>query len=285
MLGSFINSRERSVALLQTSMLVDTHIHLYLDEFEEDFRAVLRRATDADVRIMIMPAIDVASVEKAVDLCGQYDGLYAMAALHPSEIKDCSGKDFNRVVELCSHPAVVAVGETGLDYYWDQSFNDKQQDYLRRHIQLAEECDLPLVFHNREASEDLVAVVREAKAGSAHPERIRGVFHCFSGPASLADEILSLGFHVGIGGTLTFKNGGVPGAIVDIPLSSIVLETDAPFLSPVPFRGKRNEPAHVRLIAEKLAELRGLSFEEISQQTSANALRLFDLDPAKVLTL
>lgn len=266
-------------------MLIDSHTHIYLEDFNDDFDAILERAVEADVRIMIMPAIDVSSIEKAISLCEKYDGLYAMAALHPSEIKDCTTSDFDRVIELCSHPSVVAVGETGLDYYWDQSFNDKQKDYLRRHIHLAEAVDLPLVFHNRDASQDLVEIVRSEKQNSSHPDRIRGVFHCFSGPASLADDILSLGFYAGLGGTLTFKNGGVPETITDIPLSSIVLETDAPYLSPAPFRGKRNEPARVRLVAEKLAELRGLSVDEIGKQTTENALRLFHLDPARLLSV
>ena len=208
-----------------------------------------------------------------------------MAALHPSEIKNCTDQDFDRVVEFCSHSAIVAVGETGLDYYWDKSFNEKQKDYLRRHIRLAQEVNLPLVFHNREASDDLVKIVQDEKRLSSHPDKIRGVFHCFSGPASLADEILLLGFHVGLGGTLTFKNGGVPETITNIPLSSIVLETDAPYLTPAPFRGKRNEPAHIRLVAEKLADLRGLTLEEVSAQTSENAIRLFDLDPDRELNL
>jgi len=265
-------------------MLIDSHTHIYLEPFRADFDAVLERAVAADVRIMLMPAIDVPSIEDSIELCEKYEGLYAMAALHPSQIKNCTTEDFDRVAEFCSHSSVVAVGETGLDYYWDKSFNEKQKEYLRRHIQLAEAVDLPLVFHNREASHDLVQIVRNEKEQSNNPDKIRGVFHCFSGPESLADDILSLGFHVGLGGTLTFKNGGVPETILNIPMSSIVLEADAPYLTPAPFRGKRNEPARIQLVAEKLAELRGLSPEDVGRITSENAIRLFRLDPDRLLS-
>ena len=158
-------------------------------------------------------------------------------------------------------------------------FNDKQKAFLRQHLAIAEEADLPIVFHNRDASEDLVSEVRAYRESSQRPERVRGIFHCFGGPASLGTEIMDLGFHVGLGGTLTFKNGGVPDAIEHIPLARIVLETDAPFLTPAPFRGKRNEPARIALVAEKLAELRELPVREVHDRTTSNALSLFGIDP------
>jgi TatD DNase family protein len=258
-------------------MLIDTHTHTYLDRFDEDRDEVMERAREAGVTIQLLPAIDIPSIRAALDLADRFQGVYVMAALHPSETKDATEQDFEEIERLARDSRVVAIGETGLDYYWDRSFDARQQEFLRRHIRLAEECDLPLVFHNRESSDDLVAIVKEEQARSHRPERIRGVFHCFGGTTGFAREVMDLGFHVGLGGTLTFKNGGVPDAIVDIPLDRVVLETDAPFLAPAPFRGKRNEPAHVRLVAEKLAQLRGLTLEEVAEATSRNARRLFRL--------
>jgi TatD DNase family protein len=164
-----------------------------------------------------------------------------------------------------------------LDYYWDRTFDEKQQDFLRRHIRLAAKVDKPLVFHDREASTDLIQIVREEKEASSTPDKIRGVFHCFGGPESVSKAVLDLGFHVGLGGTLTFKNGGVPDAVSSVPMDRIVLETDAPFLAPAPNRGKRNEPSWVKLVAEKLAEVRGLSIQEVEAVTTENALRVFGL--------
>lgn len=234
-----------------------------------------------------MPAIDVASAHAALAVCEQHAGpgvaLHAMAALHPSETRGATEEDFAAIAALCDDPRVVAVGESGLDYYWDRSFIARQHDALRRHAQLAVEKDLPLVLHLRDqqgserCARDLMAILKEERA--AHPDgaRLRGVFHCFGGPDWLAAEALDLGFYLGIGGTLTYKNGGVAEAIADVPLEKIVLETDAPYLAPVPYRGQRNEPAYVRLVAEKLAALRGLDVREVEATTTRNAVRLFDL--------
>lgn len=259
-------------------MLVDSHAHIYLDRFDADREDVIARAREAGVEVIIMPAIDVPSIEAAIALCETHGGLYAMAALHPSETKTATDDDFKRVVELCDHPAIVAVGESGLDYYWDRSFDAKQQEYFRRHIRLAVEKDLPLILHNREAGSDLVRILREERDALQSGPRLRGIFHCFGGPADLAREAADLGFLLGIGGTLTFKNSGVAEVVRDVPMDQIVVETDAPFLAPVPFRGKRNEPAYVRLVAEKLAEVKEISVEEVERITTQNAVQLFQLD-------
>ncbi len=263
--------------------LIDTHAHVYLDRFTADLDAVVERARAAGVDAVVLPAIDVPSIHAALDLCDRYPGyFFAMAALHPSEVKDATDADFEQVRALCTRPEVVAVGESGLDYYWDRSFNAKQHDYLRRHARLAVEADLPLVLHNRDekgseaSSRDMVEILRGVQAEPGG-ERLRGVFHCFGGPAWLAEAALDLGFHVGLGGTLTFKNGGVPDAIEAVPLERIVLETDAPYLAPAPHRGKRNEPAYVRLVAERLAEVKGVPLAEVEAITTANAQALFGL--------
>jgi TatD DNase family protein len=257
--------------------LVDTHAHLYLDRFDEDREDVIRRAADAGVTDIVLPAIDVPSIHAALALAARHRGIHVMAALHPSETKDATDADWLEVETLSREPAVVAIGETGLDYHWDRSFDERQREFLRRHIALAEERDLPLVFHDRKASEDLVRIAGEAREASSRPERLRGVFHCFGGPAELAVRVLGLGFHVGLGGTLTFRNSGVADAVREVPLGRIVLETDAPFLAPAPNRGRRNEPAWVRLVADRLAEVRAEPVEHVAAVTTANARRLFGL--------
>jgi TatD DNase family protein len=261
-------------------MLIDTHAHIYLDAFKADLPAVLDQAREAGVTTIILPTTDLPSIEKAVALCEAHEGLYAMAALHPSDTKEATDEDFERVVDWCSHPCIVAVGESGLDYYWDRSFDAKQQDFYRRHIRLAAEKDLPLILHNRQASEDLVAILRDEKSRLPAGQQLRGIFHCFGGPAELAEQAAALGFMVGIGGTLTFKNSGVAEAMQDVPMEQIVLETDAPYLAPVPYRyrGKRNEPSYVRYVAEKLAEVKDIPVEEVARITTENAVRMFRIE-------
>lgn len=262
-------------------MLIDTHAHLYLPRFDADRDDVVARARAAGVTRVVLPAIDVPSVHRALDLCDRYDGFFAMAAIHPSEVKDATDDDLAAVAALCDDPRVVAVGETGLDYYWDRSFDAKQHDYLRRHARLAVEKDLPLILHTRDRKDgsevcaDVLAILREVKAAAPHPERLRGIFHCYGGTPGVPEAARELGFLLGLGGTLTFKNGGVAEAVRDVPMEQLVLETDAPYLAPVPHRGKRNEPAYVRLVAEHLAAVKGLPFEEVARVTSENAVRLF----------
>lgn len=265
-------------------MLVDTHCHLYHDRLDGDLDDVIRRAREAGVTTILQPAIDITSIHQALGLCERYEGLYAMAGLHPTETKDATEADLGEIEALCDNAHVVAVGESGLDYYWDQSYIPKQRDVLRFHARLAIEKDLPLVLHNRDkqnrmnSSDDLVRILSEEQAAAPDGKRLFGVFHCFGGSPEFAQAVMDLGFHIGIGGTLTFKNGGVPDAIGEVPLDRMILETDAPFLAPVPHRSKRNEPAYARLVAEKLAEVRGTTFGEIAWTTTANARVLFNLD-------
>ena len=258
-------------------MLIDTHAHIYLEQFQDDLDEVISRAREAGIEKIVMPAIDVNSIRRGLDLCDRYEGLSMMAALHPSETRDATEEDFEEVVRLSEDERVVAIGETGLDYYWDRSFDARQHDLLRRHIRLAAERDLPLVFHNRESFNDLIRIVEEEKEASLKPERIRGIFHCFTGSPEEADRVSRSGFLLGIGGVLTFKNSSLSESVRDIPLDRIVLETDAPYLAPVPHRGKRNEPAYVRLVAEKMSEVKDSTVEEVARITSENARAIFGL--------
>lgn len=259
-------------------MLIDTHAHLYLDRFAEDRAAVLRRARDAGVDTIVLPAIDVPSIRQAVDLCEEYDGLYAMAGLHPSETDEATEADFEAVKEWCSHPSVVAVGESGLDHYWDRSFDDEQEAFFRRHIRLAMEVDLPLVIHNREATEDILAILEEEHVRADAPERMRGILHCYVDPPEVAERAWNLGFFVGVGGIMTFSNSEVGQYVEDVPLEHIVIETDSPYLAPEPHRGDRNEPAYVRHVAERLAEVKSLPVARVAEVTTRNARAIYELE-------
>jgi TatD DNase family protein len=261
-------------------MLIDTHAHLYLDRFDDDRDAVLQRATDAGVATIVLPAIDVPSIRQAVELADAHDSLYAMTALHPSETETATDADFEAVRQWCDHPQVVAVGESGLDYYWDRSFDAKQQAFFRRHIRLAIDADLPLVVHNREATDDVLRLLQEERDASDHPERLRGILHCFVDPPDVAERAAQLGFLVGIGGIFTFRNSDVAAHVRDIPMEQIVVETDSPYLAPEPNRGARNEPAYVRHVANKLARVKGLPIEDVERITTANARRIYGLKSA-----
>ncbi len=271
-------------------MLVDTHVHLYLDAFDADRDAVVARARAAGVGPLLQPAVDVASVDAALALCDRYEDVYAMAALHPTYVAEAAPDALGAIEAALSDPRVLALGESGLDYYWSRDHEEDQRSSLRAHARLAIEHDLPLVLHNRDqkgsddASRDLIEILRSVRADHPEGERLRGVFHCFGGPGWLVTDVLDLGFYVGLGGTLTFKNGGVPEVIGDVPIERIVLETDGPYLAPALHRGTRNEPAYVALVAQRLAELRGLTVEAISEQTTATAQTLFRIPMPSTMT-
>jgi TatD DNase family protein len=259
-------------------MLIDTHAHLYLDQFDEDRDAVLSRARDARVETIVMPAIGVPSIQQAVDLCEDNDGLYAMTGLHPSETDEATDEDFEAVKEWCDHPSIVAVGESGLDYYWDRSFDDRQQAFFRRHIRLAIEADLPLVIHNREATDDILTILEEEHERTDAPERMRGILHCYVDPPEVAERAWDLGFYVGVGGIMTFSNSEVDDYVADLPLDHIVVETDSPYLAPEPNRGDRNEPAYVRHVADALARIKDVPIQEVEKVTTRNARDIYGLE-------
>ena len=192
-------------------MLIDTHAHIYLEQFDDDREAILDRAREAGGEAIVQPAIDVPSIRQAVDLCEAHDGLYAMAALHPSETDEATDDDFEAVKEWCGNEHVVAVGESGLDYYWDRSFDDRQQAFFRRHIRLAVEVDLPLVIHNREATEDILTILEEERAAADEPEKMRGILHCYVDPPEVAQRAWDLGFYVGAASGRSERTGVRPG--------------------------------------------------------------------------
>lgn len=254
--------------------LIDTHLHLDFDAFDADRDQVIERAVAAGVIRMITIGINRETSRRAVALAEQHGAVYAAVGVHPNDAGEWDESAKAELRELAAHPKVVAIGEIGLDYYWDRVPRDRQQTVFRAQLDLAAELGLPVIIHDREAHADVLRVVREWVADSA-PER-RGVFHCFSGDEEMARQALDLGFFIGVDGPVTFKNARRLQALVAVlPLDRLLVETDAPFLAPHPYRGKRNEPAYVRLVAEKVAELHGLPLAEVARATTQNASRLF----------
>ncbi|KGR88683.1 MULTISPECIES: TatD family hydrolase [Lysinibacillus] len=255
-------------------MFIDTHVHLNADQYEEDLQEVIDRALEAKVERMVVIGFDRKTIERTMQLIEQYDFVYGVIGWHPVDAIDCTQQDLEWIEELASHPKIVGIGETGLDYYWDKSPKDVQQELFRKQIQLAQKINLPIIIHNRDATGDVVQILREENAAS-----VGGVMHCFSGSVETARECIGMNFMISLGGPVTFKNARLPKEVAtEIALEHLMIETDAPYLAPHPHRGKRNEPAFVPLVAEEIARLKGLTIEEIAQATTANAKKFFGID-------
>ncbi len=252
-------------------MLIDTHAHLYLKQFSEDRNEMMQRAFDQGVERVYLPNIDSRTTESMLSLEAAYpDHCFAMMGLHPCSVKENYKEELGHVREWLWKRDFCAVGEIGIDLYWDKQFYKQQVEAFQQQMEWAKTLDKPIVIHCRESMDITIDLVRQAKT-----KHLRGIFHCFGGSIEQAKAIIDLGFFLGIGGVLTYKKAGLDQVLPHLPLDSIVLETDSPYLSPVPFRGKRNESAYIHQIATKLASLYSVSFEEISQKTSANALAVF----------
>lgn len=252
--------------------LIDTHTHLFAEEFDEDRELALIRATEAGVLRLFMPNIDDTSVEAMLALCNAHDCCYPMIGFHPTSV-DAGWKQRLAVVErwLRSEQKFYGIGEVGMDLYWDKTYRHEQMQVLDEQIQWALEYDLPLIVHCREAYPELLEVLKPY-AGTS----LTGIFHSFTGTAEEAVRLLAYeGFMLGINGVVTFKKSTLPDALKEIPLHRLVLETDSPYLAPVPYRGKRNESAYLVKVAEKLSELYGLPVAEIGRITSENAMKVF----------
>ena len=253
------------------TQLIDTHCHLYLPEFSDDLDQVIQRASGKAVVKFYLPAIHSEYTNMLFSLETRYPGqCRAMMGLHPCYVKEDVEKELEAVAALLQSRAFAAIGEIGLDYYWDLSFKAQQIEAFTRQLQWGLDYRLPVVIHSRESVQDCIDGVRPFAS-----KGLTGIFHCFSGTAEQASEIIGMGFYLGIGGVLTYKNSGLAGAIDKVPMDRIVLETDAPYLAPAPYRGKRNEPAYLFEVAQKLAEVKGKSLEEIAAITSANAMKIF----------
>lgn len=254
-------------------MFIDTHVHLNADQYTEDLQQVIDRALEAKVEKMVVVGFDKITIERAMELADSYEFIYVVIGWHPVDAIDCTEEDLQWIEELASHPKVVAIGETGLDYYWDKSPKEVQQQLFRKQIRLAQKLNLPIVIHNREATGDVVKILREENAAT-----VGGVMHCFSGSVETARECIAMNFMISLGGPVTFKNAKTPKEVAkEIPLEYLLIETDAPYLAPHPYRGKRNEPSYVPLVAEEIARLKGITVEEVAKATTENATKFFKL--------
>lgn len=253
--------------------LVDTHTHIYDHQFDLDRTAAMQRALEAGVGMMLLPNVDVSTIAPMLDLHEEYpDCTQVMMGLQPEEVKEDYKTVLDRMEKELSRGFYIGVGEVGLDFYWDSTYEQQQLDAFETQLDWAKQLGLPLSIHCRNAFEKMARILEKKQDGG-----LRGVMHCFTGTEEEATVYLELGFHLGLGGVTTYKNCGVKDYLPNLPLERIVLETDAPYLSPVPYRGKRNEPAFLIATAQKIADLLGITFEEVANATSSNALSLFHI--------
>ena len=249
--------------------LIDTHAHL---DMYENWAEIFQKAQDNNVKKVIIPSVETQYFRKIIDIANSNDDLYCMLGIFPTEAKTWSDDLIDKMEELSFDKKVVAIGEVGLDYYWDKTFVDKQQDIFIKQIELANKLNLPIVVHDRDAHKDCFDVLKSVNNGS------KVLFHCFSGSPEFALECVKEGWYIALGGVVTFKNAVKPKEVAQVvPLSHLVLETDSPYLTPVPYRGKENQPAYVKYVAEEIAKLREISVEEVIETTTRNAEMFFDI--------
>ena len=252
-------------------MFIDTHAHYDDSAFDEDRDELLRSMPSNDVDKIIVPGCDIPSSRAALELAVEYDHVFAACGIHPENLPDDAEAALKELEMLIEHPKCVAVGEIGLDYYWDKGRKEEQRSVFSRQLFIAEQAGLPVIIHDREAHADTLGLT------SAYPG-LKGVFHCYSGSAEMASELLKRGWYLGFDGPVTYKNAKKTVEVLEIcPLDRILIETDSPYLSPVPMRGRRNDSSNLCYIAEKIAEIKGLSVEETARITSENAIELFGL--------
>lgn len=254
-------------------MLFDTHAHYYDSQFDEDRRESLERAFDSGVKYILSASSDVASSVENISLTQEYENLYAAVGIHPHNIMDINNNIISAIADFASYPKVAAVGEIGLDYFYDNAPREAQKLGFAKQIYLAINLNLPVIIHDRDAHEDTLNIVKAENA-----KKVGGVFHCFSGSVEMAKEVLNNNFYISIGGPVTYKNASRLLEVVKyVPEDRLLLETDCPYLPPEPLRGKRNESSNIKLVAERVARIKGKSFEYISEITTANAMRLFNI--------
>ncbi|MDM8519170.1 TatD family hydrolase [Anaerolineales bacterium HSG6] len=264
-------------------MLIDSHCHLNFDQFADDRTEVLERAKTDGITALINPSVDLADSRRVVTLAEALPNVYAAIGIHPNSADSFNEETLTELRTLAEHEKVVSIGEIGLDYYWDKVTPPVQHHAFEQQLTLANELNLPVIIHQREAPADTMAVLRAWVADTKNsadgkPNHPGLVLHSFSGDVSMAEEALELGFYIGISGPVTFKNARhLPDVVAAVPVDRLMVETDAPFLSPHPFRGKRNEPARVKLVAEKIAIIKGMPFDELSQKLTQNTIKFFNL--------
>jgi len=253
-------------------MFIDTHAHLYLDQFNEDLVEIMDRVIQANIHQVLLPNIDEQTMDDVLKLTSQYPKVCKpMVGLHPCSVKKEWLEEVKALKRYLTDERIIAIGEIGIDLYWDQSLQQEQEEAFRYQIAIALEHDLPIVIHSRSAMDRTIALVRESQNGS-----LRGVFHCFDQSLDHAQQIMELGFYMGIGGVITYKrNNQLREAVAEIPLDYLILETDAPYLPPVPYRGKRNESSYIPIIAQQIADVKQVGIDLIASATTRNAQILF----------
>lgn len=251
----------------------DTHTHLYLDAFNDDRNEVVQRAVDSSVTRMLLPNIDSHSVEGMLELCDTFpEHCFPMIGLHPTSVKDNYEEELEKVMEWTAKRKFIAVGEIGIDLYWDKTHRKEQERAFRFQTELAISLGLPVVIHSRDSFDEITDILEDYKN-----KGLQGVFHCFTGGIKQAEKAIAMGFLLGIGGVITFKNSGLDRVVERIDTKHLLLETDSPFLAPVPFRGKRNESTYINIIAKTISDIKKTSKAEIAKITNENAVRLFNL--------
>lgn len=259
--------------IYENMQLIDSHTHLYLPEFDDDREAVISRALDKDVAKMLLPNINMESLEQVIKMSDDYPGIcYPMTGIHPTSIREDYMQQLKAVTDNIKKHNFIAIGEIGIDLYWDKSFIKEQETAFREQLRIAKKEKLPVVIHSRESIEEIINILDDEGT-----DGLEGVFHSFTGNIEQAREVIKRGFFIGVGGIVTFKNSGLDKIIESLELENIILETDSPYLAPVPMRGKRNESSYLLHIAEKLAEIKKLPLKEIAKVTTANSINLFKL--------
>lgn len=253
--------------------LIETHAHLYVEEFKKDLHDVIRNATENGISHFLMPNLDSDSIDPMLEIAEVYpDSCIPMMGLHPCYVKKDVEKQLYLVEDWLNKRKFCAVGEIGLDFYWDTTFKTHQEEAFKIQIELSIKHNLPIVIHSREATQEVIDILK-----SINNDKLKGVFHCYSGTLDQAQTLIEMGFYLGIGGVLTFKKAGLDLLVKELGAKKLVLETDSPYLAPVPHRGKRNEPLYLQLVAQKMSEILEIGKSEIAQITSENAKKLFSL--------
>ena len=252
-------------------MFFESHAHLYFEHYDEDRDKLITELLFSEIEGIINVGVDIETSYKSIKLAEKYENIYAACGLHPTDLKSNSDHDIKELRELLKHDKVVALGETGLDLYWDKVPLETQRKYFIKQLELALEEDYPVIIHSRDAEQETLKVINEVS------DKYSGIFHCYAGSTETALELIEKGFYISFTGNITYKNNDREEVIKALPLDKLLLETDSPFLTPVPFRGKRNDPSKLRYIAQKIANLKNISIEEVAKVTSDNTRKLFRL--------
>lgn len=251
--------------------MIDTHSHINFDEYKENFNSFLENLKENDIESVIIPGVDPSTFDEIISYCEKYEMLYGAIGIHPSEFQTYNEQSKKRIYELVKHKKIVAIGEIGLDYHYGADTKEEQRELLKEQLKIAEELQVPVIIHDRESHEDVFEILQNYKLKDV-------IFHCFSGNAEFAQKCIDKGYYIAIGGVVTFKNAkDLKEAAKIIPIDKLLLETDAPYLAPVPFRGKLNSPAYLKYIAQEIANIKNIDIEEIKKQTTLNAKKVFGI--------